>query len=140
MAQPSAWPGCTQTGARTLAPRQASSTTCSRPTFKRSAVFGETTRALSQVSLVSGFGSSWSQALLAKRPSWTVGSGRKMSGTQAGLAAAARAASSAAAREAAPGATVAAAGAAAVPGTSPSWRAFLKADSPVAPPPILFVQ
>ena len=33
--------------------------------------------ALSQVSLVSGLGSSWSQPLLANRPSQIVGSGRK---------------------------------------------------------------
>ena len=33
--------------------------------------------ALSQVSLVRGLGSSWSQPLLANRPSQIVGSGRK---------------------------------------------------------------
>ena len=38
---------------------------------------GLTIAALSQVSLVSGFGSSCSQPLLAKLPSHTVGSGRK---------------------------------------------------------------
>ena len=41
------------------------------------AVSGETRAALSQVSLVSGLGSSWSQPLLANRPSQIVGSGRK---------------------------------------------------------------
>src|SRR5436190_23977092 len=45
----------------------------------RSAVFGLTMIALSQVSLVIGLGNSWSQALLANRPSKIVGSGRKLS-------------------------------------------------------------
>ncbi len=44
---------------------------------RRAAVAGEISAALSQVSFVSGFGSSCSHALLAKRPSWTPGSGRK---------------------------------------------------------------
>src|SRR5260370_40572124 len=43
-----------------------------------SAVLGLTNAALSQVSLVTGFGNSCSQPLLAKRPSYTQGSGRKM--------------------------------------------------------------
>src|SRR4051794_3651921 len=44
--------------------------------IRRSAVAGASSAALSHVSLVSGFGSSWSQALLAKRPSQMLGSGR----------------------------------------------------------------
>ena len=47
------------------------------------AVFGLTSAALSQVSLVSGFGSSCSQPLLAKRPSQTVGSGRNATSSPA---------------------------------------------------------
>src|SRR6202007_747673 len=43
-----------------------------------SAVLGLTSAALSQVSLVTGLGNSCSQPLLAKRPSYTQGSGRKM--------------------------------------------------------------
>src|SRR5260370_7467218 len=43
-----------------------------------SAVLGLTSAALSQVSLVTGFGNSCSQPLLAKRPSYTHGSGRKI--------------------------------------------------------------
>ena len=45
--------------------------------FSRSAVAGLTSTALSQVSLVIGFGSSCSQPLLANRPSRTAGSLRK---------------------------------------------------------------
>src|SRR5688572_25093855 len=43
----------------------------------RSAVPGAISAALSQVILVTGLGSSWSQPLLAKRPSYTVESRRK---------------------------------------------------------------
>src|SRR5207253_4789001 len=42
------------------------------------AVFGLMSAALSQVSLVSGFGNSCNQPLLAKRPSKIVGSARKI--------------------------------------------------------------
>ena len=48
---------------------------------------GLTSAALSQVSLVNGLGSSWSQPLLANRPSQTVGSGRKTSSRPARLSA-----------------------------------------------------
>ena len=46
-------------------------------TPRRCAVATLRMAALSQVSLVMGLGSSWSQPLLAKRPSYMVGSGRK---------------------------------------------------------------
>ena len=57
--------------------RSASSTTSPFARPSRSAVAGATSAALSQVSLVSGRGSSCSQPLFAKRPSTTSGSGRK---------------------------------------------------------------
>src|SRR5205085_6001715 len=86
----SACPGRIQAAAVTWLPESEISTTferiwpCSPPreailcvSWSASAVFGLTSAALSQVSLVTGFGNSWSQPLLAKRPSYTQGSGRK---------------------------------------------------------------
>src|SRR3954471_16195172 len=68
-----------QTGASTRRPLCDSSITS--PTFTPSFPAVATLRcaALSQVSLVTGLGSSWSQPLLLNRPSQTVGSGRKTS-------------------------------------------------------------
>ena len=114
--EPSAWPGATQTGisiagacpsgcaspsARSAGSRRADAaairTTSPVATPSSSAVAGETRATLSQVIRVSGSGSSWSQALLAKRPSRTDGETRKTSS---------RALSPAAAGADAPGASV----------------------------------
>ena len=143
MAAPSAWPGRIHTGTSRRRSPAATSTSSVDSTPSRSAVAGETSRALSQVSLVSGLGHSWSQALLAKRPSQRVGSGRKFSSSSAPpepsrevLAdeAISRAASAAWAIPAAETAT--ARGGSAVPGTTPSWTARSQAASkPASPPP-----
>src|SRR6202007_2990110 len=90
----SACPGVVHVAAVTLLPFNSMSTTvericpcsppreitlCARSFFCPN--FGLTSAALSQVSLVNGLGNSCSQPLLAKRPSYTVGSGRKMYST-----------------------------------------------------------
>src|SRR5687767_1622255 len=54
-----------------------SATTSPLTRFKSAAVAGDSSAALSQVSFVSDFGNSCSQALFANRPSYTLGSGRK---------------------------------------------------------------
>jgi len=59
-------------------PETVSSTTSSFPTPRRAAVAGDMAATLSQVTVVTGLGSSCSQPLFAKRPSWMVGSGRKV--------------------------------------------------------------
>ncbi len=116
---PAAWPGWMRTGSSTLFPFAVTFTTSSfcRPSF--CAVAGETIAALSHVSLLSGFGSSWSQPLLAKRPSRRDGSGRKTASRSEGLAAAeiVAAASACATSATRTGSTFAGN---AVPGTTPS--------------------
>ena len=67
-----------QTGASTAASRTRNSTSSPLASPRRSASAGPTSAALSQVSLVRGLGNSCSQALFAKRPSQTVGSGAKI--------------------------------------------------------------
>ena len=76
----------TQTGASIVRPSYVSATTsavlASSSSFTLTPSFSAVARlmkaTLSQVSLVIGLGSSWSQPLLANRPSKMVGSGRKM--------------------------------------------------------------
>src|SRR6202040_791633 len=90
----SACPGTVQVAAVTLLPFNSMSTTvertcpcsppreitlCARSFF--CANFGLTIAALSHVSLVTGLGNSCSHPLLANRPSYTVGSGRKIYST-----------------------------------------------------------
>ena len=84
-----AWPGWTQTAARTVRFWYSSSTTRPVVSPSRSAVARLSSAVLSQVSLVRGLGSSWSQPLLANRPSRIVGSGRKFSSRPSDLACAA---------------------------------------------------
>src|SRR3954471_15830374 len=76
-----AWAGEIQTGIVTDRLPLLISTMSPLTSISRSAVAGASSAALSQVSLVSGFGSSCSHALFAKRPSHTLGSGRKTSST-----------------------------------------------------------
>src|SRR5215472_14540704 len=64
-------------GASSSRPSKVSFTTSSRLRPRRCDVAGLTSAALSQVSFVNGLASSCSQPLLAKRPSQTLGSGRK---------------------------------------------------------------
>src|SRR6516164_6491763 len=66
-------------GASSSRPSKVSFTTSSRSRPRRCDVAGLQCAALSQVSYVNGLGSSCSQPLLAKRPSQTLGSGRKAS-------------------------------------------------------------
>src|SRR5438552_19182007 len=84
---------------------------------RASAVRGLIIAALSQVSDVSGFGSSCSHPLFAKRPSQIVGSGRKMISRPVVAGAAAGAA-------AIPGCRVTVLGAACVPGMKPLISAW----------------
>ena len=94
MTDSSAWPGMIQTGTSTVRPAVAQLDHVARSSSpSRSAGAGLTSAALSQVSLVSGLGSSWSQPLLAKRPSQIVGSGRKTSSRPSRLGRRRRAAS-----------------------------------------------
>src|SRR5206468_5971201 len=74
----SGWPGTIQSGARKRLAETVSSTTSSFATPRRNAVTGDIAATLSQVTVVTGFGSSCSQPLLAKRPSWIVESGRNV--------------------------------------------------------------
>ena len=81
--QSSAWPGNTHAGAITVRVPTVSSTRCTsarprspaimcgygRPMFFLAAVIGLMMTALSQHSFVTGLGNSWSQPLLANRPS-----------------------------------------------------------------------
>ena len=69
MPEPGAWPGSTYTGNCSVLSLYVSVTTDSNFTPSFSAVAGAMTAALSQVSLVSGSGISWSHPLFAKRPS-----------------------------------------------------------------------
>src|ERR1051326_5830941 len=70
-----AWPGTIQTGPRTLRAPIATSAMSPLENLRAAAVTGPIAITLSQVILLSGFGSSCSQAMLANRPSQTVGSG-----------------------------------------------------------------
>ncbi len=85
---PSAWPGTMKTGALMVRPSYVSSTIWSFLSPSLSAIVKPTMAALSQTSLVIGLGNSWSQPLLANRPSQIVGSGRnrtlQLPGTTAG--------------------------------------------------------
>src|SRR3954469_7227666 len=76
-----AWAGEIQTGIVTDRLPFLISTMSPLTSISRSAGAGASRAALSQVNLVSGFGNSCSHALLAKRPSHTLGSGRKTSST-----------------------------------------------------------
>src|SRR4029077_5622805 len=77
VAELSACPGIAHTGPLAFQPPIFRFTTLPVVSPRRQAVAGLRATALSQVNFVSGFGSSWSQALLAQRPSPMVGSGRK---------------------------------------------------------------
>jgi len=66
--------GRIQAGASALRPSTSISTRSPLAIPSRPAIAGPRYAALSQVIFDSGFGSSWSQPLLAKRPSWIVGS------------------------------------------------------------------
>jgi hypothetical protein len=76
--QSDAWPGNSQTGTRALRPSARIATTSPFARSSRSAVAGAISAALSQLSFVNGRGSSCSHPLLAKLPSQTCGSGRKI--------------------------------------------------------------
>src|SRR5271167_1326202 len=71
-------PGCGQIGPLTLRPLLSISTTSPVTSPRLAAVAGLTRTALSQQRFVIGFGVSCSQALLARLPSYTIGSRRKM--------------------------------------------------------------
>ena len=71
-------PGTRKTGSRIVLPRYFSSIRSPSLRPRSFASCGLTQAVGSHVTFVSGFGSSCSQPLLAKRPSHTVGSGRKM--------------------------------------------------------------
>ena len=124
--RPSGWPGRIHAGAVRLRPLALIVTRSSLWTPSCSAVRGESSSALSQVSLVIGLGSSWSQPLLAKRPSRSVGSGRRASskpfaGTLVASSRAAATPTSAASAGAARGSALAS--------TTPSCSAARKASS-----------
>ncbi len=98
---------------------------------RAAAVFGLTSATLSQVILLSGFGSSCSQPRLAKRPSKTAGSVRNA------ISSPSDGAFGAPAPAHAPGFTRRALASKAVPATTPSWSArfqrFSKSTSPSTP-------